>query len=107
LDVHTKTPSPRTRRSTTDGRRTRARSMRFDSFDAIDRSIDRPIATRVCAGVCDARVRERVDETLRDWCGGGSDAWTDDETVGRDDDEDDGDDGMFNLDRDDRGGGAF
>jgi hypothetical protein len=43
-----------------------------------------------------------VDETLR-----GSNAWTDDETVIGKDDEDDGDDGMFNLDRDDRGGGAF
>ena len=79
--------------------------MRFDSFDAIERSSDRAISTR--ARECATRVCARVDETLRDSCGGGSDAWTNDETVGKDDDEDDGDDGMCELDSDDRGGGAF
>jgi len=107
--MYTRKPHPRAhdhddRPTADDGR---ARSMRFDSFDAIDRSIERaPIATgeRARGSVRRACARESGRDASRL---GGSDAWTNDETVGKDDDEDDGDDGKCDLDRDDRGGGAF
>ena len=106
--MYTRKPHPRAhdhddRRPTTDAR-DRCDSIR--STRSIDRSIERAIATgeRARGSVRRACARESGRDASRL---GESDAWTNDETVGKDDDEDDGDDGKCDLDRDDRGGGAF